>query len=450
MKTRYTALALCVLASMTVPGVCVQAGEQQQSAGLVEDSHWQVLNRIVYDNRDYKNGGRSNGARNAFKPRAERNGYAEELAYGLMASFQSGFTQGTVGFGVDAHSYIGVKLDSGGGRAGKSRLLALDKDGHARDSFSRTGAAAKVRLSSTVLKYGEQRTKNPIFSSSDTRLLPETTRGWLLTSSDLKDFALQAGHFTGGADRNSNSQNNDLVVNYANPDAKKGNALSFAGGTWKGIPALSLTAYAGRYEDNWKTYYLGSYYSLPVTTTGTLAFDLNLYHSKDYGQARAGEIDNTTWSLMVSYAQGNHKLGLGYQKVDGDTPFDYVNRGSIWLGNAMQLSDFNAPREASWQLKYDYDLGDLLLPGLNLTAAYTRGSGIDGSGMDQKGAYTWLGYGKGGKHWERDLMLRYTVQDGKAKGLAFSLRHDVHRSNKAQAELDTNQVRFAVEYPLGG
>ncbi|MFB1010961.1 MAG: OprD family outer membrane porin, partial [Thiopseudomonas sp.] len=98
---------------MTVPGVCVQAGEQQQSAGLVEDSHWQVLNRIVYDNRDYKNGGRSNGARNAFKPRAERNGYAEELAYGLMASFQSGFTQGTVGFGVDAHSYIGVKLDSG-------------------------------------------------------------------------------------------------------------------------------------------------------------------------------------------------------------------------------------------------------------------------------------------------------------------------------------------------
>ena len=53
---------------------------------------------------------------------------------------------------------------------------------------------------------------------------------------------------------------------------------------------------------------------------------------------------------MAGYTAGIHKLGLGYQKVQGDTPFDYVNRGSIWLENAMQLSDFNAPHEASWQL----------------------------------------------------------------------------------------------------
>ena len=70
-------------------------------------------------------------------------------------------------------------------------------------------------------------------------------------------------------------------------------------------------------------------------------------------------MDNTTWSLMSSYAFGPHKIGLGYQKVDGDTPFDYVNRGSIWLENAMQLSDFNAPHEASWQIKYDVDLGQI-------------------------------------------------------------------------------------------
>ena len=59
---------------------------------------------------------------------------------------------------------------------------------------------------------------------------------------------------------------------------------------------------------------------------------------------------------MSTYAAGAHKFGLGYQKIDGSNPFDYVNRGSIWLENAMQLSDFNGPREASWQLKYDIDL----------------------------------------------------------------------------------------------
>lgn len=46
------------------------------------------------------------------------------------------------------------------------------------------------------------------------------------------------------------------------------------------------------------------------------------------------------------------------------------------------------------------------------------------------------------------LEIKYTVPSGKAKDLAFSIRHNVHRANKAQAELDTDQVRVAVEYPL--
>jgi hypothetical protein len=36
------------------------------------------------------------------------------------------------------------------------------------------------------------------------------------------------------------------------------------------------------------------------------------------------------------------------------------------------------------------------------------------------------------------------------QSLAFTLRHAVHRGNAAQAELDANQLRLAVEYPLDG
>ena len=85
-----------------------------------------------------------------------------------------------------------------------------------------------------------------------------------------------------------------------------------------------------------------------------------------------------------------------------------------------------------------------------LSAAYVRGSQIDGSRVDPRGGYAYLGYGKGGKHWERDLEARYVVQSGVAKGTTLSLRHNVHRGNKAQAELDTDQIRLAVEYPLAG
>ena len=42
---------------------------------------------------------------------------------GFILNYQSGFTQGTVGFGVDALGLLGVRLD-GGGRAGKSGLTA--------------------------------------------------------------------------------------------------------------------------------------------------------------------------------------------------------------------------------------------------------------------------------------------------------------------------------------
>ncbi|WP_233209988.1 OprD family outer membrane porin [Comamonas sp. 26] len=214
------------------------------------------------------------------------------------------------------------------------------------------------------------------------------------------------------------------------------------------ITNLTLSSYYGQYADNWNTAYLGSFYKLPLSNKRSLSFNLNLYRSTDTGKAKSGEIDTTTWSLMSSYAVGAHKFGLGYQKVNGNNPFDYVNRGSIWLENAMQLSDFNGPRAASWQLKYDVDLTTIAAPGLSASVAYTRGSGIDNSHLNAVYA-SYLGYsGANGKHWERDLLVRYTVQQGAAKNLSLQLRYGVHRTNKAQGEANMNQLRLQAELPF--
>lgn len=421
---------------------------QSQSGGFVQDSTWSVLNRTVYDHREYRHGARNSAARNAYKPRAERNGYAEEWAYGLMGTVQSGFTQGLVGVGIDAHAYLGAQLDSGGGRAGKARLLGLDNQGHPKDEFSRGGAAVKLRLSSTVLSYGEQRVKTPVFSSSDSRLLPETATGVFLASNEFEPLRLVAGHFTDSADRNASSHDQGLVVNYSN--AVKGNTFDLAGVLFTPTRQLSLSLYTSRYEDTWNQHYLGGTFIQPLGERRSLSFNLHLYRTTDEGQSLSGKIDNTTWSLMSTYTQGPHGLSLGYQRVDGNTPFDYVTRGAIYISNAMQLSDFNAPHEQSWQARYDLDVTPWGLPGLSMSAAYVRGSQIDGRHVDPQGGYAYLGYGEGGKHWERDLEMRYVLQSGAAKGTTFSLRHSVHRGNTAQAELDTDQVRLAVEYPLSG
>lgn len=419
---------------------------QEQTNGFVEDSRWTLLNRTLYDNREYRHGARSNGARNALKPFGERNGYAEEWAHGLMGTFHSGFTRGSVGVGVDAHLYHGHKLDSGGGRAGKARLLGIDNDKQVKDDMTRGGTALKLRASSTTLAYGEQRVKTPVFSSSDSRLLPETATGLFLLSNEFEKLGLVAGHFTESTDRNASSHDQGFVVNYSN--GRQGGSFDLAGLVYRGVDGLTTSLYSSRYEDTWRQHYLGSVYRHAMGDGRSLSFNLNLYRTTDMGEARSGRIDNTTWSLMASYAREAHTLSLGYQQVEGDTPFDYVTRGAIWLGNAAQLSDFNAPNERSWQLRYDLELATFGVPGLALSAAYLRGADIDGSHMDPNGGYTYLGYGQGGKHWERDLEARYVVQSGTAKGLAFSLRHNTHRGNAAQAELDTDQIRVAVEFPL--
>ncbi|MFK7607271.1 MULTISPECIES: OprD family porin [unclassified Pseudomonas] len=421
---------------------------QEQANGFIEDSTWNVLNRTVYDHREYRHGASNSGSRNAYKPRSERNGYAEEWAYGLMGTLQSGFTQGLIGVGIDAHGYMALKLDSGGGRAGKARLLGLDNDGYPKDNYGRAGAAVKLRMSNTVVSYGEQRVKTPVFSSSDSRLLPETATGAFVTSNEFNALKMVGGHFTESTDRNASSHDQGFVVNYSN--GPKGDAFDLAGMVY--TPAKNLTAslYTSRYQDTWNQHYLGAVFSQAIDDNQSVSLNLNLYRTTDEGKALSGTIDNTTWSLLGTYAHGPHNLSLGYQKVHGDTPFDYVTRGAIFITNAVQLSDFNAPNEQSWQARYDLAMTPWGLPGLVFSAAYVRGSHIDGSHVDPKGGYAYLGYGKNGKHWERDLEARYVVQSGTAKGAIISLRHNVHRGNSAQAELDTDQIRLAVEYPLTG
>ena len=256
------------------------------------------------------------------------------------------------------------------------------------------------------------------------------------------------GHFTESTDRNASSHDQGFVVNYSN--ALKGDAFNLAGVVYTPRKNFSASLYTSRYENTWNQHYLGAIFSQAIDAKRALTFNFNLYRTTDEGKALSGSIDNTTWSALSTYAQGPHSVSLGYQKVHGSTPFDYVTRGAIFITNAVQLSDFNAPNEQSWQARYDLDMSPWGLPGLMFSAAYVRGSDIDGSHVDPRGGYAYLGYGKHGKHWERDLEARYVIQSGAAKGTLLSLRHNVHRGNAAQAELDTDQIRLAIEYPLSG
>lgn len=430
-------LKLVSLAIAAATSPLASAG-QSDAKGFIDDGELSLLARNYYLNHDDR--GAAPGSQS----------YQEEWAQGLITEYQSGFTQGTVGFGVDAYAYGGLRLDTGRGRNFRGEaygdgLLPVDNQGDAESSYGEAGGAAKLRASSTTLKYGQMRPTAPVFATGDAMLLPETATGFLLQSEELEGLLLEAGHFTAYNNYASTNHGDELHIKYGG--GTPGKSIDFIGGAYKACDNLSLSLYTSTFEETWHQHYANADYTLPLADDQTLNLVFNIYRTSDTGEAYQGEISNTTFSLASAYTLGAHTLSLGYQRVNGDTPFDYVGYDNIVLANAMQNSDFNGPQERSWRAGYALDMSGMGAPGLTLSASYARGSNIDGTGADANGGYAGM-YNDDGKHWERDLAVTYVLQDGPAKDLSFSVQQGTHRACANHADGDNDEVRVIVELPL--
>ncbi|AZD16494.1 OprD family porin [Pseudomonas chlororaphis] len=434
MRLRLKPLWLLALLSGGAPALAAQSA--QDTPGFLEGASLEVLSRNFYLNNDYRS------------PTPAGKSYKQEWAQGFIASFESGFTPGTVGVGVDAHGFLGLKLDGGKGHSGTG-LLPLDHDGRSEDSYSSAGGALKFKASRTTLALGEMTVATPVFDTADKRLQPEYASGLLLSSREFEGVELQAGHFNAFKNQDASTAKGDFSGYGA---TTRHASIDFIGADLFAGQALGGALYASELSDTWRQYYANLHTSL-----GQLFLDGNLYRTRDQGQAAAGAIDTTAYSLSGKYRIDAQAFTLAYQKIHGDTPFDFVGGDSIYLANSIKYADFNGPGERSWQARYDLDLGALGIPGLSFMARYVSGRGIDGSHAPQGGAYNPFDsasgtyspqQGRGGRHWERDLDLHYIVQSGPAKDLSLQLSHVSHRANAAQAGDDIDRLYIVIQYPL--
>ncbi|AWM92209.1 outer membrane porin, OprD family [Pseudomonas sp. 31-12] len=408
----------------------------EPAQGFVDGATLDVLSRNFYLNSDYRS------------PSPTGKSYKAEWAQGFISTFESGFTPGTLGFGLDAHAFWGLKLDGGKGHSGTG-LLPVNDDGRSEDSYSSGGGALKIRASRTTLAFGEMMVETPVFDTADKRLQPEYATGLLLNSREIDDMNLVAGHFTAFKNQDSSSGKGNFYGYGANTEA---GGITFLGTDLFTQRPVGGALYASELTDTWHQYYANLHLKQP----GVL-LDANLYHTQDTGKALAGAIDNTAFSLSGKYTVAAHAFTLAYQKINGDTPFDFVGGDSIYLANSIKYADFNGAHERSWQARYDLDLSTFGIPGLNFMTRYVMGSQIDGTHAPKGGAYNPFDesignyvpqQGDGGRHWERDIDLRYIVQSGKAKGLSLQLSHVSHRANTAQAGDDIDRVYVVIQYPL--
>jgi hypothetical protein len=383
-------------------------------ADFISDSKASLEARNFYFNRDF----RQEGARDK----------AEEWAQGFLLRIESGYTAGTLGFGLDALAMAGFKLDSGGGTAG-TNLLPADSSGGSQDRYGELGLTAKARLSNSTLKVGTLQIKDPAVNSNDTRLLPGTFKGGLLSVQEIDRLKLTAGQLT---------QINFVdSTNYQDMTANRIGGISdrfqFAGADYQFLPNLTAQYRYGKLEDIYQQNYLGVVHSLDLGAGQSLKSDVRYSRSTEDGSFRA--IDNQALGAMFTYSLGGHALGLGYQRMSGDDPFPYISRSDPYLVNFVQIGDFANVDERSWQARYDYNFAGLGVPGLTFMTRYISGDNVQRSAPGE------------GKEWERNSDIAYVIQDGTLKGLGLKWRNASVRSNFGN-DLDENRLIFSYTMAL--
>jgi hypothetical protein len=420
---------------------------QLAHAGFIEDSKMTLGLRNFYYDADNRDGGADQ----------------REWAQSFKLDYLSGFTEGTVGFGVDLQALVGVHLDGGRGHHPDSNSFTpSDSDGSATHEWSSGGATAKARFSQTELRYGNTLTPSlPILIANDGRLQPQTYEGGMFTSREIDNLTItggQLGHAKGRASTNSTG----LSVSGATEESNK---FTFAGADWKATKQLTLQYYYANLEDFYKQHFFGLIHVQPLSENQSFKTDLRYFRSTSDGAngdpgyrfnnnggyaKNPGEVDNSTAIAMFTYTFRSHSLMLGHQRVSDDGGLVWLSQANVVNGRGRNegeggisfysftdaiVGNFARAGENTTFGQYTYDFAGLGVSGLKASIGYLHGEdakAVSGSGPDTH-------------EWETDMRVDYVVQDGPLKGFGTTLRHGTYRGGGTSIE-DQDQTRLIFNY----
>ncbi|MEE4617039.1 OprD family porin [Pseudomonas alliivorans] len=406
-----------------LPSLLLSVAPWVSADGFIEDSKLKLQLRNVYFNENFRDE-HGLSTRAALTAKSERT----EWAQGLLLDYQSGFTQGVLGFGFDASGLLGIKLDSGKGRSGTG-LLPVHSDGRAADEFSSLGAAAKVRLARTIVKYGSLLPRTPVLVYNDARLLPQVYQGNQFTSTDIENLTLTGGRLDQFKLRDSSDSRSIIPDGFSG----KGSDFSYVGGDYRLGKDVRLSYFYGELEEFYRQQFASIQHDLTLGS-GVLTSDLRYFRSVDAGAARSGKIDNDMLSGQLTYALSGHSVGAGYQVLSGDAGLPYISGATVYSFSNVGIGKFIEEDEKTWMVSYGYDFARLGAPGLTFSTRYLRGDN-EKSGPAQL------------REWERDAEIAYVVQGGTFKGLGVKLRNYVYRSDFARGR-DSNRLYLTYDIAL--
>lgn len=408
---------------LKIPFVSALLLTHPAQADLLGDSHLSLDTRHFYMNRDYRDAGLFDGPRHDGKPQSK----AEDWAQGFILRGNSGFTEGTVGVGMDVLGLVGVKLDSGGGTSGTGVLQRNQRTGEPVDEYSFLAPTAKLKVAKTVVTLGNHEPVMPVLFRNDTRLLPQTYQGGQVVSTDIKNLSLTAGQFRQAHQRDSSDYEDLRMAADGSTGGVPTDRFNYGGVTYAFLPNLSATFYRAELKDNYSQNAASLLYTAPLSESINVKADLRYFGSADEGRTN---VDNRYLGGMFTLSSRGHSLGLGYQNQSGDTGLPYLLVADPWALNNGTYQPFVRAREDSWQLRYDYDFVAMGIPGLTLMTRYMRGDDFAIRGV-------------AATEWERNTDIAYVIQSGPLRNLSLRWRNVTYRGSETT---DADENRLIIGY----
>lgn len=365
---------------------------------------------------------------------------------GNILNYSSGFTQGTVGFAVEAAAYNVIALERGRAAvAGPNNRTLTHSDGDPIGQWSKLGLGnVKARVSNTTLTLGRQSVDTPMIAYIGNRALPSSFQGAFVHSAEFDNLSFDLGTFDRVSPRTEQSLSK-FRSEYGAAGLETDRA-STAGLNYQPFKSLTTSLYASSVEDFWNQYYFGASHVLGDSSLLSLTTGLNYYKTVDAGSKKLGDIDNDTYSLSFGLTHQGHTLSASWQQVMGNEYFDYLHEtNGIYLANSL-LSDFNGPNEKSLQISYVLNMAQYGVPGLKFNLYNARGWGIDGTHY-RGTAYDVRGM-DGENHYEWGVGTSYAVQSGILKDSTIRATYTAHRASKAQADGSLDELRLVTTIPF--
>lgn len=363
-------------------------------AGFFQDSQNSIYLRNFYIERDFEGTNQDLGS----------------WSQAMTGRFESGYTDTPIQVGLDVGFQYALRLND---RYDERLDTVFKYDQHERRQerdYLKLGATLKLKYHNTELKVGELFPKTPVLFIDDSRQLVTTYAGAMLQSKEIKNLTVSAGRFTHINARDDDEYRKFTLGNSTDP-AKRSDGLNFLGLDYNFTPNLSGAYWFGQLEDIYQQHYVNAAYTEQVKNS-KLKVDARYFNYKQDGDAYFGDIDSQSVGVQASVQNGAHTILTGIQKQMGEDNIPLLNGyvPQAYLQSWSALAFYKA-KELTWHVLYSYDFKEQGFPGLKLTLRYLNGSEIYRKGF------------KDNKETEKNVILNYSIPEGKLKGLGFEWRH---------------------------